>query len=515
MAAARTLPWLAMQVLDPPARSAWDGVGYIPKDFLQYLAFMRQTAETGAWLLIDPFTLEPQSGRFLAPGLSALGALAGALGAPPAAVLELARTPLLFAFFAVLWWFVAPFVRADDGGRERALACVLVGLSGGLEVLVRPFGELLPEEPARMLAQGTWQMNGWTTFAAAYNPLWIAGGIGVMVWLRPVLGDRARGPLALTALAAGGFALYLVHPYSAVGALAIGAGAPLLAAAAGAPLGRARALRLAGVLCGAGAAIAALAQWQRQDPVFAAAAAEALGGQQLSPFWYPLVYGALGVLVLRGARRWARGAHPLRFALLGWVGTVVLLHTSPLFNGYHFASLLHLPLCILATPALVAAVDRIRTTGTAVRGSAIALLALVFAAPILQSAESLATLPRTHTIPEEYPQIARALSALPAGGVLCSPRLGNWIPAHTAQRVYVGHHFLTPDYEERARAVREWTRSPRGAPALRRLVREQPIDYAVLPTRAAAPAVAALAPLAHAQRAIGRFTLLELAPREP
>ena len=144
-------------------------------DFLQYLAFARQAAYDAGLFASNPFTTELQDGRFLLPLFTLLGTLGGALGGPLIAWIELARIPLLLVFFAVLWRFLAAFV---GPARERALVCLCIGLSGGLEVLAKPLVPWLPAEAAAEFQQATWQMSGWSTFAAAYNPLWIALAIG-------------------------------------------------------------------------------------------------------------------------------------------------------------------------------------------------------------------------------------------------------------------------------------------------------------------------------------------------
>jgi hypothetical protein len=513
IAALRALPYAWSFVAQPSpgsppvsaANSTLLHLGYIPKDFLQYVAFAAQAADSGGWLLANPFTTEAQDPRFVAPLLTAIGKLAGAIGASPALVLELVRLPALLLFFAVLWWLLGRFF---EDRRTRWGAALLVGLSGGLEVLVKPLGGWLPADVAHQLEQSTWQMSGWTTFAAAFNPLWIVGSTAVLAALALVLDRRRRFGLREGGLlAALVFALYCIHPYSALALLAILGLQPLASALFGEALDRDRSwLRVGLALAPALIAIGALAAWQRGDAVYRGAASEALGAQWLSPFWYPLVFGGLFVLALRGARSWAAGEHPLRFALAAWLAAAVALHTSNLINGYHFVAQLHVPLCILAAPALIATVDRARDGSRA----AFTLLAATFAAPLLLTAESLAKLPSTHVVPAEFPAVFAALADRPAGNALVGPRLGNALPAYTPHRVYVGHHFLTPRFRERSEEVRELTTDPSRRDDLVALVERERIRYVVLPTEHAAAGLAALAPRARSAQRIGRFTLLEL-----
>lgn len=497
----RCVPWLATYWLAAPPKSALLHMGYLPKDFLQYLAFARQAAYDAGLFATNPFTTELQDGRFLLPLFTLLGMLGGALGGPLIAWIELARIPLLLVFFAVLWRFLTAFV---GPARERALVCLCIGLSGGLEVLAKPLVPWLPAEAAAEFQQATWQMSGWSTFAAAYNPLWIAGGAGLLAWLRPVLRPGMKmSPTTQFVSALGLLALFALHPYSAITAATVA----MFGIALGWLLGERSTARGTLPALGAGlVGIVLLGAWQRGDAVFVASAANALGDQQLSPFWYPLVYGGLCVFAIRGAREWIRSDHPMRFALLAWLLAAVWLHTSTLLNGYHFAVALHVPLCILAAPSFVETWDRARTGNAA----AIALCAVTLSAPLWLTAESIAKLGEEQKVPIEFEAIVAELQPLPPGNVLSGEKLGNVLPAYTPHRVFAGHHFLTPDLQQRGALVRDLMQGTLNADAVSALVREHRIDYAVLPTQQAARGIAALIPWTKAQRPIGRFTLLEL-----
>ena len=503
IAALRSLPWLGTYLVEPGADQTLLHLGFIPKDMLQYLAFARDAGEGQTLFVANPFTTEPQDSRFLLPLFAAVGWLASASGLSETAWLEFTRLPLLLVFFAVLWRLLGDFY---PDSQERSLACVLVGLAGGIEVLAKPFAAALPAGLHAEFEQATWQMSGWSLFAAAANPLWLAGTAAALALLRPLL--PPQGTITTKqglGLAAGWFGLFALHPYSAVAFGAIALALPLVALAARAPIDKERWLRIGLALAAGGAAIAALAMWQRADAVYAESAAGFFGVQQLSPFWYPLVLGGLCVLGLRGARNWASSTHPLRFALLAWLLAAVLLHTSTLFNGYHFASQLHLPLCILAAPAFFEAWREAR----AGRAGAIALCAVTLAAPLLLTIESLALLRTTHAVPVEFPQLIETLRTRPAGNLLAGARLGNTVPAYTHHRVYVGHHFLTPDFAARHREVIELTGTPGDPERLLRLVEQHRIRYVVLPSQREA-ALGALAARAARSDTVGRYSILEL-----
>ena len=256
--------------------------------------------------------------------------------------------------------------------------------------------------------------------------------------------------------------------------------------------------------------VAGVGAWQTADPVYAAASGNVIGGQTAAPFWYPLTYGALALLALRGARIWAASDDPHRFALLSWTAAMALLHSSPILNGYHFVSQLHIPVCIAAAPAFAVTLDRLRSGAGRARAGAALLVALLFANPILVTIESIDDVRELNTIPRAYRGIVNSMEGLPPGNVLTSPWLGNVLPAYTPHRVFVGHHFLTPDYRERSGLQAALVSDPARADELRALIDEQRIRYVVVRDKHLATVRAALAPrIARALRH-GRLVLLIL-----
>ncbi|MGH7857889.1 MAG: hypothetical protein ACREQY_11215, partial [Candidatus Binatia bacterium] len=223
--ALRAIPYLVARSAAAGPEAEMIPLGYNPKDLLSYVAFQRQLAEDGRWLWVNAFTTEPQSGRFFLLFHALLGATSAATGLGSFTVLELSRIPLTFAFFAVLWRFVA---RIYDDERTRIVACWLVGLSGGIDFVAKAALPLLPEGPAALVEQDLWHLQGWSTFAALHNPLWIAGLTLSLLTLAPIL-DPVEPPRS-AALRTGlcFFILYWAHPYSAIVVLAVLFGRPLL-----------------------------------------------------------------------------------------------------------------------------------------------------------------------------------------------------------------------------------------------------------------------------------------------
>jgi hypothetical protein len=505
VAALRALPFATTQWA-PAAAAGFTlpPIGYNPKDWLAYVAFIRE----GGWLLANPFTTEPQQERYVSLFLSLLGSVWRWTGADPFWVLELSRIPLLFLFFAVLWRLVCA-VLPDP--RHRVTAVWLVALSGGVEIVLEALAPGWPEPVADTVAQDLWHLQGWSTFAASYNPLWVAALTLTLYTLRPAL--QPGGPAGLRdlgRLAVGLAVLHGTHPYSALVVVAVLAVRPALAWVLEAPAGRAGSGRAALAVLPALGGLAFLTAWQQRDPVFRATAAHALGPQALPVFWYPVTLGVVGFFALRGWRRWIGEAHPWRWGLGAWTLAVVLLHTSPVLNGYHFVFHLHVPLCLAAAPALADATRRLRTRGAAGVLLAAALYGAAFQSAVAVTARSLRDV-RDHRVWTAALDLIERLGHHPAGHVLTVAPLGNFIPAYTAHRVYVGHWFLTPQYAARAQEVVEATAAGASAERLLDLVAAQRIDYVVVATAAAGRVRDALGTRVREETTVGVLTLFVLA----
>lgn len=335
VAALRAVPFVALQASTPPPGSVYLPVPYIPSDWLQYVAFVRQLRDTGRFLLANPFTTEPQDPRFILLFHQFLGVLHTLTRIDLFWLLELSRPPLLLLVFGALWRFTGPVLR---NFRERLAACVLAGFAGGLEQLALPLADRLA--PAALLGQvhqDLWHLYGWSTFQAAYNPLWLAG-LALLLWTLPVLlqpggprrwNERGRVALGLLLLA-------LTHTYSALALLGTVSGVVVVEAVLAPAAGRARLPHTALAVLPGVLAWALITRWQLEDPVFLESSAALLGQQAPAVFWYPLTFGAVGFFALRGFQRWVREDHPWCLVIGGWLLGVLLLASSTLVNGYKF-----------------------------------------------------------------------------------------------------------------------------------------------------------------------------------
>jgi hypothetical protein len=241
----------------------------------------------------------------------------------------------------------------------------------------------------------------------------------------------------------------------------------------------------AAVLGSALLVIGAVSLWQLQDEVYRRSVGGVFGARNLSVLWYPLTLGLLGAMAAVGARRWIVSRHPQRSAVLGWLAAGALLHGLPFLNGYKFVYLLPLPVCILAAPVARDWLGRLRGPGLGRRGLALAAAVALFGGSVLQTADALRSARRVAALPADAMAVVETLAAAPPGNALVPPGLGNVLPAFSAQRVWVGHWFLTPDFFVREQLYQRYTTKRRFAEQLRTLVREQRIRHLVVPSERA------------------------------
>jgi hypothetical protein len=129
VAVLRALPWMATLGGAPTAVGVLPPIGYNPKDWLQYVAFIREAA-AGFWIVANPFTTAPQDGRYVQGFFDMLGFVSRWTGANPFTVLELSRIPLLFLLLAA-FWHVTGVVLDDRRDRALAWAAHALGRPGG------------------------------------------------------------------------------------------------------------------------------------------------------------------------------------------------------------------------------------------------------------------------------------------------------------------------------------------------------------------------------------------------
>ncbi|HOD08890.1 MAG TPA: hypothetical protein PKG98_12475 [Myxococcota bacterium] len=448
MALLRSLPFLQSLLVSCPGFESLP-VGFIPKDWFAYAGMVRRVGEDGLFLS-NPFTTDPQGGRFILLFHQVLGAIHSATGVDPLILLEASRWPVTILFAVVLWRFLATIF--SDRVHAR-WAFLLVMFSGGLEypfvVAMQHLADagIGPVWVWRQAVQDMWHLYGWNTYQAAFNPLWLCGLTGIL-WFGGVMASGERpGPKRVALAAAAFVVLWYVHSYSAVAIAGIACGVAVARWV--------REWRFPTVmvldwlkLFAPGLVIAGLVSlWQSADPVFKASAGGFFGTQAPSMFWMPLTLGVPGVLAVRG---WMTGGPERgRDLVAGWTVAAVLMAVSTMINGYHFVYLIHIPVCIAAAPVVARVISRSRA-------ALIVLCVLLFASTAFSTFQAGRDVGGLSEVPVDAMAIVRDLADEQPGNVLAPPELGNIIPAFGPHKVWVGQWFMTPGYQDRAAKYRAW-----------------------------------------------------------
>lgn len=473
------VPFVATYWLTPPIGQTYLHVGYMPEDMHQYMSFIRQVPDSGAFLFENRFVTEDQSGRFVLLFHWLLGLVSYLTGGSPLWVLELSRVPLIFGFFAVLWWFLRPILPDD---RTRLWTASLIGFSGGVAAFLRPLASRLPADGGKPFLVSTWHLYGWSTFEGLYNPLWVFAFILLLVALRRLLRPTDDGRLWLDlGVSFLLVILWFVHPYSSMVGFAVGAARPVAQLIVEGVVEKRRLARQGLTLVLAATPILAVTAWQLADPVFRAASGQLLGPLPLAVFWYPWTVGLVLLFAIKGAVRWIETQNLYRSSLLAWVGAVVLLHTSPVTNGYHFVPYLHLPLSILAGAAMPGLWERWWGVRGRRRLVAISTLVLLFASPILVTLESIRELGERNLVPEVFVEATSRMAELPPGRSLVPPQMGMLVAAYTHHSVWAGHWFLTPEYWTRVDQYAALVADPGRQEDLLELLRVEQFRYLAVP----------------------------------
>ncbi len=444
------------------------GFPYSIEDTLQYADFVAQAKEHASPFLSNRFTLEPEEPRLVILSTWIIGRFAALTGMSVSAAWVLAQGLLTLGFVLVWYWFLGVFFPAP---RARLFACLFVLFAGGLDGFVALAAGLWPEAWAAVFKRDLWVVLGWTPYMSMYNPVYLAGWLVLLPWLRLVMG--ALSGRRWLALAAAGLLplMYLVHAYDAavaVGLLLLVPLQPLLVRLDG----RA-ALRLlvpVGLVLLGAIPIVALAVWQAGDPLFAQVAAAGHSGLFVSPAMWILGFGGLLLAAAYGMRRLAETG-PRAQLLFGWFAACALLSFSPLFEGRHFLYFVSLPLGILAVDGLGWLRTRFDARGLSrkLRLAVLVVLVLVFGNSFVRTTARAFTHPHRDDrmyITWHERRIAQALTQLPPGGVLASRRTCNWLPHLTGHRCAMGHWFMTPDMAPKVAAFARLA-DPRTPPAER------------------------------------------------
>ena len=197
----------------------------------------------------------------------------------------------------------------------------------------------------------------------------------------------------------------------------------------------------------------------------------------------------------------------MRFELGAWTIAVMLMHTSPLINGYHFVCYLHIPLCIVGAGVFADVLRKARSSNNRVQIAATLMLVVLFqSTPAVTWRSARRVL--DYQVPAPIMTAISRLERMPAGNVYTSPHIGTLIPAYTRHHVYVGHWFLTPDYTARQTQFMDLLEGRAAPSVLVELLRHEPIDYVLLPPAMPLSVLETVRPLAKEVVPAGPYTLL-------
>jgi len=444
---ASSLPYLVAWVTTPD-NSHFTGLIFNPKDGNSYIAKMRQGLE-GSWLFHLPYTPESQDGAPVYLFYLLLGRIARWTGLPLIVVYHLARV-VGGAVLLVMLYVLASRV-SDDVGERRAVF-LLAALGSGLGWLVVFFG---------YKSADLWVPEAFPVYALLANAHFSLS-IGFMMWIAncglAIAGCKKqeagcnrlkwRGPgMILAAVALGA-----VQPFGLVAAFG-GLGAMLVAR-----IVRERSIPWRAVAWVIPAGAVALPyplymlQAIRTDPALAAWNAQNVTDSP--PLWdWALSYGLVLVLAVWGAAFAVRRGSDADWLLIGWVGVTLVGMHLPLPLQRRLSLGWGVPLGLLAGVGWWRGVRprvKVRRRGLA-QGLAIAFCVLT---PVFLIVGHLVTASDFYLSGGEWAAIEWLREeGEPDAVVLCSLRMGLFVPAWAGQPVVYGHPFETVNAEARKTQV--------------------------------------------------------------
>jgi hypothetical protein len=449
LAAVTAIPYVYAYAVQTPGH-VFMGFFYLGDDANTYLAKMREGLE-GSWSWTNRYTTEASPAAYLFMFWILLGHVAALTHLPLIAVFHLARSAGAFALCAGVWLFVRHFIQ-EPGPRRFAFLFCTVGL--GMGYVIQALG----------------------------HPVIFGNQTDTLDWRMPEL-TVFYSVLALPHFAwSGVFAAFGV----ALTMKAIQRGSLLLGAAAGLCwLGQASIHPQMPILMGGATGLAMLLRPARPRGWAAAALAFAIPApyvlysylafignpevqrwtfhskNALPPDTISLVFAllpqiALAAVGIPGALRRRTREDLFLVAWLVLLAAILYLPNPAGDLRRRFLDALYLPLVVLGARGLYETIlPRLRSLRTrrlvpfsyvtfAAVGSAFLVLA-----PLAVAGEPMYSVPAA-----EY-QGLQWLGREPAGRVLAMPGIGLYVPAYSADTVYVGHYDETFDYANKTQTALE------------------------------------------------------------
>ncbi|HCJ52293.1 MAG TPA: hypothetical protein DHV25_01060 [Candidatus Kerfeldbacteria bacterium] len=430
-------------VFSSPSGMHYSGIHHLtPGDTNVYLS-MISTAKEGENQFIDLYTSEKQSGLYVNPFWYAIGIGARLFDLSPLTALQASRVALIPAFLLVMYLFLSWMSSSQT---VRRVALLLIVFSSGLGVFLNPI-LFLRDNPVR-LPVDTWVPEAIPFLTLYHNPHLLASlTLIIFTFLCMLLAFHTHKIRYSVIAGLSGMAVTSFHPFNAPTIVVV------ILIYLVVTMVRTRRMQwewimhvgLLGTLMLPAAAY--LLTLQAVDPVVAEWNAQNILPSPsplmyLIGFIFMIVFGAYAVVKKQGRTL----SHPTLVYV--WIIVSVLLIYSPLHFQRRMVEGLFIPLAILAAIGMVHLWERLRVSRRPFIYQTTVLMFLVVFLPLtnvqivlqdIQHYSATKSLPYYIT-DQEVESLSWLQSHTVRDAVILSTAYsGNFIPAYSLRRVYIGH----------------------------------------------------------------------------
>lgn len=431
-----TLPYL-FAFWHTPFGQQFMGFFFLADDSNTYLAKMRQGL-AGSWIWENHYTNESAPGSYIFLFWLALGHLTAFTHLSLYAIFQLARiVGVVFLVFAA-WLFIRDFL-VPQNARVFALLFLVCVPGGGLVLL-------LLHEPV-LFGQITYALDfrlpEWSLFFSSFSLpsfIWAAASIAFGVVLTFAAAERASWRFALLAVLAWSV-LASIHPqmlpfFALLFAFALLCRPPSRSGLLLAALIFATQAPYVFYAYWASSSSPEVAHWLSQSPDNVVPSPLSF----LVTLWPQLLPGVFGIAI--ALRRRSRRD----LFLLAWLALEIgiLYLPSPLILRRRFLDGFYLPIAIFAVEGLFVLLSRLTLRARSL--ITFSYLSVGSLLPVFMLVAITLYPPQAAFMPTTEYRLFAVLASQPSGLVLSDDRLGLYIPAYTADTVYVGHYAETFDY---------------------------------------------------------------------
>lgn len=443
-------------------------------DFNTYLAWARQAKE-GEFLFKNQYTSEEQKRIFFNPLFLSLGVISRLTSLSLISVFHIFRIISGFFLLFISYLFIS-FIISDKYIRRVAFFLILVSSGFGAYLyvlrLVNPQGSLLPID--------LWVPEAITFWTIYLSPLFSFSTALILTIFLLMLKFFKDGKIKFV-LYAGLISLALgsIHPYDLFIVYP-----PLLFYSLYLSFkdkGFLKGLLLPFlILFFLSLPIVLYNYWCLQEnPIFQ----DWLKAPRLSPslLSYILGYGLVFIFALLGGAKILILKKDTQYLPLFWVLSSACLIYLPLSFQRKLIEGVHIPLCILAAEGLFWGAKKLKRLFDYQR-----LIRIIIILTIFSNLAVIATdlkVFRMHSFPYYLSKCEiRAMSYLEdntssSSIVLCSYHLGNFLPARSGNRVFLGHYDQTLNSKEKERILRKFFNQEVGEGFRRKVLKEYNIGY--------------------------------------